>query len=288
MAFLTSIRDIIPRVTDLFSPSSPSPQDPFNPTYADICRTRILLKSLHLPTELVLSILEFAEYWPRILFSTTYTAEHPRPIIASATGGRDAAAALCLRADIFDAPVVTDMCASGENPKIKKVEFIIRSRDQGWTSQGGEGGFATSSWIEVSILRRNPHDSTNFEPPRFEPPHNMGNGVWDDGLRGYHAQVARYGWQLVQRPGEAHHGPQWGEGGYAWYLQGNRVSGDSETYRVVWGREGSVETNEGAGDGQGFLEELRKGDRIVVWARARYPGWQCIVEQLDVTVYVGF
>lgn len=52
------------------------------------------------------------------------------------------------------------------------------------------------------------------------------------------------------------------------YLQGNRVAAGKSEYRVVWGEAGN-EGNEGAGQGQGFFDELQEGDRIIVWARAK-------------------
>ena len=218
--------------------------------------------------------------------------------------------------------------SGGETIKLKKMEFRIQSRDQGWTSEGGQGGFETSSWVEVSILRRvaqasegerqGPEIETETEtetirsddrPSEDGPSQNESSEdessddeysedeysedgssdyeYWDS-PQVYNDFVAKDGWQLVQRPGEAHYGPQWGEGGYAWYLQGNRVSAESEMYRVVWGRGRSSEGNEGKGGGEGFLEELRMGDKVIVWARARYPGWQCVVENVDVLVYFGF
>ena len=39
-------------------------------------------------------------------------------------------------------------------------------------------------------------------------------------------------------------------------------------YNVVWAQEHWV-GNEGSGKGEGFLEALKEGDRILVWARAK-------------------
>jgi hypothetical protein len=74
----------------------------------------------------------------------------------------------------------------------------------------------------------------------------------------------------VKRPETAEQGPQGGEGGFAWYLQGNRVAVGQHgvRYRVVWA-ENENEGNEGAGSGEGFLKELKDGDRVLVWARAK-------------------
>jgi hypothetical protein len=41
-----------------------------------------------------------------------------------------------------------------------------------------------------------------------------------------------------------------------------------QEYRVVWSLEG-VEGNEGAGSGEGFVQALKDGDVVLVWARAK-------------------
>ncbi|KAI1514948.1 hypothetical protein PtrSN002B_007942 [Pyrenophora tritici-repentis] len=286
MSFLTLIRQILPNVSSLLSPSptTPAPQNtPFTPTYTTIRQTRALLKSLHFPTELVLAVLDYAEYWPYVSFSTLPSTRQPsgrqRPIIARASGSRSEAAAICLATDdVFGAEVVQEMEQEGETTKVKRVEFKLRSRDQGWTSEGGESGFGGYSWVEIGILRRmeaqggeeGGRDVAAEQPPQSD------RTDWET-PREYHEFVAEHGWGLVQRKDE-----------YAWNVQVNRVSGPSEKYLVVWGRDGVSEGNEGKGDGEGFVEELKDGDRLIVWARARYPGWQCIVETVDVVVYFGF
>lgn len=68
-------------------------------------------------------------------------------------------------------------------------------------------------------------------------------------------------------------------GTHAWYLQGNQVARATslfegemvKRYRVIWGCKANPrwEGNEGAGRGEGFVDSLREGDRILVWARAK-------------------
>jgi hypothetical protein len=69
------------------------------------------------------------------------------------------------------------------------------------------------------------------------------------------------------------------EGEYAWYLQGNEVAKgpsvfDGEMvrrYNVVWSSALTPRWvgNEGSGRGEGFVDALQEGDRILVWARAK-------------------
>ncbi|KAJ4384449.1 hypothetical protein N0V86_000048 [Didymella sp. IMI 355093] len=228
--------------------------------------------------ELALKILEHAEYWPTRRFSS----EQGRSVKVAATMFRSSAAGLCFDADIFTDPRVDLLRKDGEKVRIKAVEFHIRSRDQGWTSEPTRGTFSTSSWLEASILRGLDDYSTALPP-----------SCWLDSVfespRSFQQHVAPRGWQLARRPEFAEQGPQGGEGDLAWYLQGNRVAtqGRVEEYSVTWTR-CAHEGNEGSGTGDGFLDELREGDRLLVWARAKWPGWQCVVEHVDVVVHYGF
>lgn len=234
-------------------PAPPSPFVPFTPTYTTVCHARALLQALNLPTELVLQILDHAQYWPH----HTYTTAFDSPKIASAQVGRPSHATLCLAAAVYSNPTVSHIRRRGEHPKIKRVDFELVSRDQGWTSENTKGTFATSSWLEVSILRY-AHGSTTADPTTLLQHVQLVCPV-----------VAGEGWELAQRPQAAEQGPQGGEGEIAWYLQGNRVAAKHGEYRVVWGLDGIEEGNEGAGRGERFVDSLKEGDRVLVWARAK-------------------
>lgn len=81
--------------------------------------------------------------------------------------------------------------------------------------------------------------------------------------------IEHRGWTFVERPSSAQRYPQEGEENIAWYLQGNRVATEvSELSKVLWATDKWV-GNEGSGKGEGFLEELKKGDLILIWARAK-------------------
>jgi hypothetical protein len=258
MSLLSSIRQMLPSVHWLLGP--PEATGPFTPTYTDVCRARALLKTLKLPTELVLSILEHAQYWPVAEFSRS-----GRPTLARAGMNNPSAATLCLEAGVYSTPIVEEIRLGGETAKIKRIEFDVTSKDQGWTSENTEGTFSTSSWLEVSILRDASNLNSLLPTPRLV-------NTWISSPMDYHTNMVGRGWSLVKRPESALQGPQGGEGHFAWYLQGNRVMAGSQDYHVAW-EEGGLsdvnEGNEGAGSGEGFLDALRPGDRVLVWARAK-------------------
>lgn len=63
------------------------------------------------------------------------------------------------------------------------------------------------------------------------------------------------------------------EGDFAWYLQGNRVAEENpKPYRILWAAD-RFEGNVGAGSGAGFVQNLKEGDELLIWARAKvtYP-----------------
>ncbi|KAF2025065.1 hypothetical protein EK21DRAFT_104260 [Setomelanomma holmii] len=236
----------------------PQPPTDYTPSYQDVCQARAILQFLKLPTELVLQIIDHAQYWPRQTFATS--PDRPR-IAAVHHGPRASHAALCLDVGLFDNATVHPMLKAREIPKIKSLEFTVVSRDQGWTSERTQGTFNTSSWVEASILRRVHGTDIRSPCPQFAnaSPHDPSD---------FHKSVVDQGWFLVKRPESAKQGPQDGEGDFAWYLQGNRVAAGREEYHIFWADDGS-EGNTGAGKGEGFLDELQYGDRILVWARAK-------------------
>jgi hypothetical protein len=248
---------LLSAVSSFFGWNQTSPSTWSAPSYEDVCQARAHLKALNLPTELVLQILNFAQYWPH----HEVTASPQQPIVASARGIPKSHAALCLDGGVFDNATVHAIRQGGEVPKIKSLEFRMVSRDQGWTSENTRGTYNTSSWLEVSILRSTNDDHTH------PPPARGGNKVFFS-PSDFHDDILGEGWALVKRSESAQQGPQGGEGDFAWFLQGNRVAVGWNEYRVLWA-EDRAEGNEGAGSGVGFLQELKDGDRILVWARAK-------------------
>ena len=69
------------------------------------------------------------------------------------------------------------------------------------------------------------------------------------------------------------------EGEHAWYLQGNEVAREKSVfegemvkrYNITWGcKKYPVQiTDKGAGNGDGFIDNLERDDFICVWARAK-------------------
>lgn len=98
------------------------------------------------------------------------------------------------------------------------------------------------------------------------------------------------GWRQVRRPAEGEE-----EEGRCWLVQRNRnTAKDPEDHVVEWRAGEKPEVSEedagdrtadlgtGSGTADGFLEELRPGDRLVLLAHALYPGWTNKVHNAEV------
>jgi hypothetical protein len=230
---------------------------PFVPDYLDVCKARALLNALKLPTELALDILEYAQYWPAVTWSMP---SDNSTCTASASGPHNSQARLFADIPVADNNVFNNLCSVENKVQIKSIEFHVKSKDQGWTSERTHGTFSTSSWLEVSILRQQDGIHADSVYPIPQGPYESPQGL--------HEALAPQGQMLVKRPEHLNQGPQGGEGDFAWYLQGNRVASPPSTYSIIWTRD-SFQGNEGAGRGEGFLKALENGDRLLIWARAK-------------------
>ncbi|KAF2641564.1 hypothetical protein P280DRAFT_398928 [Massarina eburnea CBS 473.64] len=250
-------------------------------TYADICVARAMLKTLGLPTEIVLEILDYAEYVPVLKF----TDAGMRRCVARMGDGM--VAQLCLDADVLTQSTIRTLKASKVKTKVQGLCFDFTSCDQGWTSEGTQGSFNTSSWLEVSILRPEDPAKDLAVSKQFL---SEGKGTAEDLQRAMEGTGAMF----VKRAVGLEKGPQVGEAPIAWYLQGNCVSSDVRHYRVAWerfgelGNERSENEESGSGPGTGLVATLREGDKVLVWARAKYPGWKCTVVNIEMTVRYRF
>ncbi|KAL5431948.1 hypothetical protein PMIN07_008807 [Paraphaeosphaeria minitans] len=244
-------------------------------SYADICVTRAMLKTLGLPTKLVLEILAHAQYEPVVEFASSHRA------VAEALMGAATSAYVCLPAEVASRNTIRRISGPNVRLKVKEIRFDVKSKDQGWTSENTTGTFNTSSWLEVSIFRPGPQFSSLGDLPFWTREY--------DNPQELQEQLSPTGHKLVDaRPGIASVGAQGGEPPLAWYLQGNKVAERHHIdYQIVWAP-GRSEGNQGAGQGDGFFGVLQEDDSVLVLARAKYPGWRCQVDNVKMTVRYGF
>ncbi|OAG05619.1 uncharacterized protein CC84DRAFT_1145151 [Paraphaeosphaeria sporulosa] len=288
-------------VADSFDPD-------FRPTALDVRATRILLQHVGLPTELILLILDFARYWTSC---TTFRASKLCLLDWNHDLNHSSTVAY------LSAPVSLRPTSTGETPKIREIEFCILSHDQGWTSEFTQNKYKTSSWFEVSIVRGSPSrmlgDSTRTSGTNSScMPRNVAMFADVERARAHCKYV-----EFVRRPDEGMEEQRTHcremirvfrdesqgempleEGMHAWWLQGNRVvtaTGDPDRWarrenavenRVKWGCRAAPawEGNEGAGKGEGFVDSLKDGDCVVLWARVKRRGWENHVYEASISV----
>lgn len=94
------------------------------------------------------------------------------------------------------------------------------------------------------------------------------------------------GWEIVPHPADvATYYPQ-DQGRYAWYLQGNKVTCKEPVCKISWGPDGTTPRgNEGSGKGEKFVDSLRPGDVVVVWARAKVRDHYQLLKKYQLTGY---
>lgn len=106
----------------------------FSPSYADVCVARAMIKALKLPTELVLDILDRACYWPH----QVYTMQGNGCKAVAGVGGQGAS--ICLDVPVLKQSLIRGF--GGERLRVKELEFVFSSHDQGWSSESTHGMFA--------------------------------------------------------------------------------------------------------------------------------------------------
>ena len=158
----------------------------------------------------------------------------------------------------------------------RKIEFQLWSHDQGWG--GGHPGTyqASYTWFDVS--------TQNLQTSIFS-----GNTIeWPSSLL-----FEQSGGELCSIPTDPKpHIPA------DTTLQRNVVAkGETTVHTIVWHYldsydKDSAEAREAANQGRGpgtldgrFVRSMQVGDCIILWVRARFPGWENHVEKAKITVY---
>ncbi|KAF7546056.1 hypothetical protein G7Z17_g8701 [Cylindrodendrum hubeiense] len=182
---------------------------------------------------------------------------------------------------------------------VRKVVFSIRSGDQGWGGESANRGTFKGSWTWFEAgLERFDADQT-CDPQctydvRFKSPSSKESPLPVCGLRSLHPEVEpipdkegkfQYKHPLsgnptleIQRNKSATRAPQ--DHVVTWsYL--DDIRGDSEEAIKIDEQQGrGRETLDGS-----FVRNLKMGDVITIWAKARFPGWANTIEKVKLDVY---
>lgn len=243
----------------------------FYPSISDVITVRYLLQwkvvAEGIPPEIADMIIEEAEYWAstevKIDQKTVVKQDEDRELLRTVL--------LC-----------HERTSDGSSSKLlphrlahpcRKIVFTIDSHDQGWGGEPGCRGTYRGSytWFNADVV-----------PFEDEPPSTATDTNTQEGSRkrGY-------------KPGDPHFMPGDDK------LQSNLTgTGRTQHYTITWhnldaispGTPEAEEIDRTQGRGQATLDgrrvrEMRPGDSISVWARARFGGWANHVQGISVRVF---
>jgi hypothetical protein len=189
----------------------------------------------------------------------------------------------------------------------RKITFAIKSKDQGW---GGDyhyhGMYLTSyTWFDVGLERLQAIDRSDCKPEApfpegFSEKFRLSSSARrEDDLQPISCDVITINPPIVEDPFDRS----------KWVfahpvmppptrLQSNVVAGkEIKEHIITWSYNDFIdpkspkgnaleENGRGGASGTGeYVRQLKVGDIITVWARARFPGWTNNVEELGIDVY---
>ncbi|KAH9213764.1 hypothetical protein DL95DRAFT_301603 [Leptodontidium sp. 2 PMI_412] len=317
--------------------------DRYIPSVEDVITTKDSIhKNCKLPIELVDTIIDFAEYFPRTTMCRTggelrvragrsglgghsedrfilrsfplgYIPKGTLPTSCSMTSANEAYPTIppspwqdpaALPSDVTED--IKERWASeshirGEFP-CRKIVFTLVSHDQGWGGEPGHHGTYKGSftWFDVGkerihlsqdISTMNPENVEMF--PAILPEH--GSPEWKKENTPLACTV-----ETLQPRVHPHSAIRFEHPLLPTLdcLQKNRTSTkEAEEYKIVWtchdnvdpdSLEGKALEDQGRGrntaNGQ-FIRDMKVGDIVTVWGKARFPGWVNMIETVRIDVY---
>ncbi|KAL2814791.1 hypothetical protein BJX63DRAFT_191514 [Aspergillus granulosus] len=259
-------------------PDGPKPEDEFYPAPFDVLKVRhILLWKIRpegLPAEVVDMIVDAAEYWP----SFEITMGERRVIRKDVDEALLCTTPLCYDEKTLDTPSPKLLPHRTVHP-CRKIQFHIVSHDQGGyneshrlrtNSDAYNGSF---TWFDIEVIHRaheTPGKTTIQKKmnPEDRRPQHFGP---DNPLLLPRQNTLQRNRTKVQRP-QRHN--------VVWHYLDNIAMESPEAEEL--------ERNNGRGRDTFAgkqVRELEPGDSIIVWARARFPGWLNYVNELSVRVF---
>ncbi|RYP07848.1 hypothetical protein DL765_009001 [Monosporascus sp. GIB2] len=162
--------------------------------------------------------------------------------------------------------------------RVQSVTFQMRGADQGWVSLGGEGTYHNShTWYAASILR--PIAGVATTTTAHEQPLEALVLERKPRVSSFQKVLRKHGWELVKYKDRL-----------SWRVHNNITAREAYTYyRASWaaGTPIKVSNPRAMGDGAGFVETLKGGDRIALWARANSGGWINKISEATIDLLPG-
>lgn len=248
-------------------------EDQFYPDIFHVLKVRHILlwkiKSDGLPAEVVDMIIDAAEYWP----SSEFTLQQRITIQKDVDQAVLSTSPLCFDEKTLDAASPQLLPHRTIHP-CRKIVFSILSHDQGGYPDGSPDSYHGSfTWFDAEVIHK------AHEPSQRQGIHQRMNPT--DMSPKHYAPTDPL---LLPRENA---------------LQRNRARKRSaKRHTIVWHHLDNIaadspeaaDVDRDSGRGRDTLDgkqvrEMELGDSIVVWARARFPGWRNYVDGLAVRVF---
>ncbi|KAK2762151.1 hypothetical protein FQN54_001159 [Arachnomyces sp. PD_36] len=234
-----------------------APRRPHLPTANDVLIVKdILLSGTKLPLEIIDSIIDHAEYWPHVIAR--------RELKATARGRPSSGdnieylrtPPLCFDTSDFDSKTSPSLLPARTIHPCRKIVFSISSNDQGWSSGGHRGTFEQSyTWFDVTREPWSPPQEKGELKHSFLPgPKTLQKNVTAKGEATKHEITWNY-WDSLDPDSE-----------------------EAEEQAKKLGRGRATMNGE-------FVREMEVGDSVVLWARARFPGWRNTVHKAEIKLF---
>ncbi|KAI1080092.1 hypothetical protein F5B20DRAFT_540748 [Whalleya microplaca] len=312
---------IMPLGDEPSTSSGPSLTNTYEATAQDVLEAKaVVAQASNLPPEIVDMIMDRAEYWATSAAAIDYS--NTRAKLFTVRGGRAHENQFLLRTEPLGltkwSPSSEDLWRAQSSPKpleaeypqsklldlidgpvstlehpFRKVTFDIVSRDQGWSGHGEDHGTYRKSytWFDAGLERfdmnnqcasdcsdqakSNASDDDAASIPTCAirplwPPIVESEGRYDHELlpnREHTIQRNKHAEKSLR-----HHHVEW-----SWTDDIDPESAAAETLDEV-GR------GPATGNGE-FVRNLKYGDMVTVWGRARFGGWANNIEKVEVKVF---
>lgn len=292
----------------------PDPE-PFEPRAIDVAIVKVMLsKGMKVPPEIVDIIVDYAEYWARTTVSMDFKGANAVRIRGSRRDSEEDKLLLRTRPIGFPESAVTDMGnwrttepqfepehselppehfksllkapPALEHP-VRKIVFKIKARDQGWGGTNGDRNTYRGSWtwFEAGLERFDGHSANEgsesplpFRADALNSIHPLAETLTGaDGTVRFQFPLNPSSQHTVQRNLTAAKNMSDYEVAWTW-----TDSTDPESLEA----ESIDERGRGKASANGeFVRNLKLGDVVTLWGKARFMGWANNIDSASIIVY---
>ncbi|KAI1845000.1 hypothetical protein JX266_008793 [Neoarthrinium moseri] len=295
------------------APAVSSEGGPYDPDLDDVITVKDMLRSAgNLPDEIILQVMDEAEYWACSSASVDYTPLQrgylsirgtqnenefllrTEPLAMSSwVPDRDDAWQLPSAPRHLREEYTREQLEEYRDERLestlvspcRKIVFNIQSNDQGWGGGRGDKGtyHGAYTWFDAGLERFDAKPDGREAQNGSHLPLSALRPIWPKGKADVNGQV-QYDHELFWSPEHT--------------IKCNKVAiRETQAHHVEWRYTDDIDAQTPEGDdlkaaGRGeatgsgeFVRNMKFGDVVTVWGRARFGGWENQVKKVEVKVY---